>query len=45
MLLTLKHEARRAGFVMPAPERARKVCVCVCVCVCEGRERERVLGS
>lgn len=25
MLLTLKHEARRAGFVMPGPERAWKV--------------------
>ncbi len=25
MLLTLKHEAKRAGFVMPGPERAWKV--------------------
>ena len=28
MLLTLKHEARRAGFIMPAPERMWKVWSC-----------------
>ncbi len=25
MLLTLKHDGRRAGFIMPAPERLWKV--------------------
>ena len=25
MLLTLRHDARRAGFVMPGPERLKKV--------------------
>ena len=25
MLLTLKHEANRAGFIMPAPQRLGKV--------------------
>ena len=26
MLLTLKHEANRQGYIMPAPERLKKVC-------------------
>jgi len=25
MLLTLRHDAKRAGFVMPGPERLKKV--------------------
>ena len=29
MLITVKHEARRLGFTMPAPERMWKVCASI----------------
>lgn len=33
MLLTMKQEAKRQGFIMPAPERISKVRLKVYVCV------------